>query len=66
MRFSVAPDRHRRLLLSFWNPTMPPQAQKLHGFPDHLKLQNSHTSVAAVLACRFPQTPISTTAVEVV
>jgi len=45
---------------------MPPQAQKLHGFPDHLKLQNSHTSVAAVLACRFPQTPISTTAVEVV
>jgi len=66
MRFSVAPDRDRRLLLSFWNPTMPPQAQKLHGFPDHLKLQHSQTFAAAVLACRFAETPVSTTAVEVV
>jgi hypothetical protein len=45
---------------------MPPQAQKFHGFPDHLKLQHSQTFAAAVLACRLAETPVSTTAVEVV
>src|SRR5689334_12675147 len=66
MRFSVAPDRRRRLLLSFWNPTMPPQAQKFNGFPDHLRIQHSQTSAAAVLACQFAETSVPTTPVEVV
>ena len=45
---------------------MPPQAQKFHGFPDHLRIQHSQTSAAVVLACRSAETPVSTTAVEVV